>query len=198
MSALHQTILEYIGRYVSLTPDEEQFFVSVLRHKKLKKRQYLVQAGDVCRFENFVIKGCLRAYYLHQDEEHIVQFAVENWWTSDLSSFITGKEASLYIDALEDSEVWQISKEDIEQLYLRVPKFERMFRILLQNAFVALQERTIQNLSMTAKERYLLFVGKYPSLEQRIPQVHIASYLGMTPEFLSKIRKQLASGTEGF
>lgn len=197
MSVLHQSILEYIGRYVSLTPDEEKFFVSVLRHKKLRKRQFLVQAGEVCRFENFVIKGCLRAYYLHHDEEHIVQFAIENWWTSDLSSFITGKEASLYIDALEDSEVWQISKEDIEQLYLRVPKFERMFRLLLQNAFVAMQQRTIQNLSMTAKERYLLFVGKYPSLEQRIPQVHIASFLGMTPEFLSKIRKQLASGTEG-
>lgn len=196
MSAPHQSILEYTKQYVSLTPEEEQFFVSVLRHKKIRKRQYLIQAGDVCRFENFVIKGCLRAFYVHHDEEHVVQFAVENWWTSDLSSFITGKEASLNIDALEDSEVWQISRDDMEQLYLRVPKFEHMFRILLQNAFVALQERTIQNLSMTAKERYLLFTAKYPSLEQRIPQVHIASFLGMTPEFLSKIRKQLASGNE--
>lgn len=195
MSGIHQPLLTYISKHIALNTEETEWVCSAFKLKKIRKRQYLLQAGDKCHYENFVVKGCLRAYYLGDDEEeHVVQFAVENWWISDLSGFLTGDDAQLHIDALEDSEVLQVHYRDLESLYLKVPKLERLFRILMQNAFVALQRRTIQSLSLTARERYLLFTQKYPSFEQRIPQIHIASYLGMTPEFLSKIRKQLASG----
>lgn len=192
MSELHASILKYVQQIVTLTSEEEAYFISLLRHRKLKRRQFLVQAGEVCGYEHFVVKGCLRAYYVDANaQEHVVQFAVENWWIGDLASFITGREASFYVEALEPSEVLLISKEDLTTLYQRVPKFERLFRILLQHAFVALQERTIQNLSMPAKERYERFMNKYPGMAARIALVHIASYLGMTPEFLSKIRREM-------
>ncbi len=191
---MYSSILQYVNNYIALTPKEETYFISILKHRKLLKRQYLVQAGDVCRYENFVLKGCLRSYYVDDTGlEHVSQFSSENWWTSDLSSFLTGKEASLNIDALEDTEVLQIEKSALEQLYIEVPKFNVLFRILLQNAFVAQQDRIIQRMSMDATQRYLMFVQKYPNLEQRLPQHQIASYLDITPESLSRIRKQLSS-----
>lgn len=188
---MYSNILQYVSRYITLSEEEEAFFISVLKHKKLRKKQYLLQAGDVCRHECFVLSGCLRSYYVdEQGQEHVVQFSVENWWTSDLASFISGKPATYNIDALEDSEVLQIEKNDLEQLYVQVPKFDRMFRVLLQNAFVAQQERTAQSLSLSAQEQYLNFIKKYPDVEQRVPNHQIASYLGITPESLSRIRKQ--------
>jgi CRP-like cAMP-binding protein len=191
---MHNKILEYIAQYISLTAQEQEYFLSLLKHRKVLKRQFLLQAGDICRFENFVIKGCLRSYYIDDEGlEHVVQFSVENWWTSDLSSFLTGKEANLSIEALEETEVLQIEKPLLEELYIKVPAFNRLFRVLLQNAFVAHQDRMIQRMSMDAAQRYLLFIKKYPNLEQRIPQHQIASYLDITPESLSRIRKQLAS-----
>jgi CRP-like cAMP-binding protein len=184
-------ILKNVALHVELTDDEVTFFKSLLRPRKLRKRQYLLQAGDVARFENFVSKGLLRAYTVDKTgHEHIVMFAAEGWWISDLYSFLSGTPATLHIDALEDSEVLSIEKPDLEKLYAEVPKFDRLMRILLQNAFVANQQRILASISQTAEERYLSFVKKNPSLEQRIPQVQVASYLGMTPETLSRIRRQ--------
>lgn len=191
--SLPQTLLNNFQRHILLAPEEQEIISSYLKVRTYKKRQFVVQAGDVCRYENFVLKGCLRAYYIDENgDEHIVMFAVEDWWTSDLLSLFTQTPATLNIDALEDTEVIQIAYEDLERLYLEVPKLERFFRIQLQNAFVAQQQRIIGNLSKTAKEKYQHFLEKYPNWAQRIPQHQIAAYLGITPEFLSQVRKQLS------
>jgi CRP-like cAMP-binding protein len=192
---MYDLILKNIARHVTLSPVEESYFTSLLHHRKLRKRQYLLQAGEVCRYENFVIKGCLRAYNVDdKGEEHIVTFAMEDWWISDMYSLITGTPATLHIDALEDSEVLSIEKKDLENVYLRIPLFERFYRILLQNSLVANQRRVLSAISQTAEEQYLAFIRKYPSLDQRVPQSQIASYLGITPETISRIRKQWVDG----
>jgi CRP-like cAMP-binding protein len=151
-----------------------------------------VQEGDVCRFETFVNKGCLRAYHIDEKgQEHIAQFAIEGWWISDMYSFLTATPARFNVDALEDSELLCIDKLSLEELYIQVPKFERFFRIILQNAFIAHQQRIIANMSKTVEEHYLDFMNYYSQLEQRVPQHQVASYLGITPESLSRIRRQL-------
>jgi len=190
-----ELLLNNIGRYIQLDEGEVAYMRSVARFRKLRRRQYLVQEGDVCKYESFVVKGLLRAYYIDDDgNDHILQFAPEDWWISDLHSFLTETPAQLNVDALEDSELIQFDKENLEKLYQTIPKFERYFRLMLQNAFNAHQQRILQNISQHAEERYLLFRQKFPTLEQRIPQHQIASYLGITPEFLSKIRKNIAKG----
>lgn len=186
-------ILQNISRFIDLTPDETTVFLSLLKHKSIPKKQFLLQEGTVCKYNYFVDKGCLRTYYLDNTGlEHNVQFSVENWWAGDMYSFITEQPARFNIVSLEDSEIYMIEKNDLEDLYLKVPKFERFFRLLLQNAFAALQERVLSNLSDTAEERYLKFRDKFGYLDARIPQNQIASYLGVTPESLSRIRKNLA------
>jgi CRP-like cAMP-binding protein len=138
------------------------------------------------------VKGCLRTYTLDENGvEHIVMFGIEDWWVGDLYSFLTQSPASYFIDALEDTEVLQISKSNLDILYENIPKFERFFRLILQNAFIAQQKRINQNLSFTAEQRYIDFIEKYPQLEQRISQKHISSYLGITPVFLSMLRRKL-------
>jgi CRP-like cAMP-binding protein len=191
MDMPYDLILENISRHISLSPAEEKYFLALLKPRTLRKRQYLLQAGDVCRYESFVTKGCLKAYTVDATgEEHIAMFAVEEWWISDLYSFLTGTPATQHIEALEESEVLQIEKNDLEKLYVQVPKFDRFMRILLQNAFVANQRRILSSISQTAEEQYLGFIKKYPTLEQRIAQHQIASYLGISPETISRIRKK--------
>ncbi len=185
-------LLDYMAQYVRLTEEEENLLLSKVQYRKYLKGQYVVQQGDVCRYENFVLSGCLKTFYVdRQGQEHIVMFAIENWWTADLGSFLTRTPADYNVQCLENTEVIQCSYENLEQLYLEIPKLERFFRIIVQKAFVASQKRIIHNFSLSAKERYLNFREKYPQIEQRVPQYMIASYLGMTKEFLSKIRHQL-------
>jgi CRP-like cAMP-binding protein len=189
----YDRILAYVSRYVSLTEEETDFFTSLLKLRSLRKRQYLVQAGDVCRYECFVNSGCLRTYSIDdKGQEHVVQFAIEDWWTSDLYSFLTQTPAAYHIEALEDSELVLLDKASYDQLLENVPKFDRMFRVIIQNAFIAQQRRILEDMSLPAHERYVLFLQRYPQFEQRLPQHQIASYLGITPESLSRIRKQLA------
>lgn len=186
-------ILSNVNRLISLSDDQQSLFISLLKYKKLRKREYLLQAEDVCRYEYFLISGCLRSYYRDDaGSEHVVQFAIEDWWIGDMRSFITQTPAWLYIDALEDTEVLMLSRENLDKLYTAVPAFERYFRIRIQNALVSEQQRLGATLSKTAEERYLDFIQKYPFLEKRVPQLQIASYLGITPEFLSKIRARIA------
>lgn len=186
-------ILENINKLISITEEEKTFFLSLLRYRKLRKRQFLLQAEDPCKYEYFVLSGCLRSYYIDdKGQDHVVQFAVEDWWIGDMRAFITQTPAWLNIDALEDTEVLLLGYEALEQLYQKVPAFERYFRIRIQNAFVSEQMRLGNSLSKTAEERYLDFVKRYPQFEQRISQVQIASYLGMTPEFLSTLRGKIA------
>lgn len=188
---MYDLILTNVTRFIQLTDAEEKFFISMLKHRKFRKKQYVLQAGDISRYENFVIKGLLRAYTVDdKGQERIAMFAMEDWWISDLYSFLTETPATQHIDALEDSEVLSIEKPDLERLYAEVPKFERFFRIILQNAFIANQGRILGNISQTAEEQYFNFIKKYPTLEQRIPQHQIASFLGITPETISRIRRQ--------
>lgn len=184
-------ILKNIGRYINLDNIEVDFFISLLQSKTIKKKEFLLHADEICRHESFVTNGCLRTYTIDNNGfEHIGQFAIEDWWTGDLLSFLTQTPATFFIDALEDTEVLQISKHNLETLYERVPKFERFFRILFQNSLVTQIQRVNQNISNTAEERYVNFIKKYPQQEQRIPQKYIASYLGITPEFLSVLRRK--------
>ena len=180
---MFELILQNVSKHITLSEEEKDYFTSVLRFKKLRKRQYLVQAGEPCRYECFINKGCLRQY--HVDEkgaERILAFAVEDYWVSDMYGLITGGPALTNIDALEECELLLIEKNAFEALLLKVPKLERFFRIILQRAFVSHQRRIIENISLQADERYCRFVERYLFLEQRLPQRQIASYLGITPE----------------
>ncbi len=186
---MYDLILKNISRFITLTPEEEQYFTSLLKIKKLRKKQYLLQEGEINRYDYFVNKGCLRTYTIDEKGlEHIVQFSIEDWWAGDMYSFLTQTPARYTIDALEDTELLCLEKNALEELYVKIPKFERFFRHLLQNAFVSLQERITANLSQTADERYCNFINKYPLMEKRLPLKQIASYLGITPESLSRIR----------
>ena len=191
-----QPLLDYIRKIIDLTSEEEKILISKVNHRKYLKGQYIVQQGDICKYESFVVSGCLRTFYVDSDaQEHIVMFAIENWWTSDLTSFITQTASTYNIQCLEPTHVIQLSYANLEALYQEVPKFERFFRIILQRAFANTEKRIVGNFSMPAKERYLHFRQQYPQIEQRVPLYMIASYLGITKEFLSKIRHQLI--TEG-
>jgi len=186
-------ILKNISRHIQLDKAEANLFISLLEHKTIKKKECLLRQGEVCRTENFINKGCLRMYSVDENGfEHIVQFGIEDWWISDLYSFLTKTQTSYAIQALEDTDVMQLSKPNFDLLFERIPKFERFYRIIFQNAFIAHQNRINQNLSFTAEQRYTDFIKQYPQLEQRIPQKYVASYLGMTPVFLSVLRKRMA------
>lgn len=186
-------ILKNISRHIQLTQEETDFFTGILQVKKLRRRQYLVQEGNISRMECYINKGCLRSYHLDDKGiEHVVQFGIEDWWIGDMHSFITGRPAKFNVDALEDSELLCIDKNDLEILYAKVPKFERFFRILIQNSFVVQQERILNSMMQSAEQRYLNFIERYPQFEQRLPQHQVASYLGISPETLSRIRKQIA------
>jgi CRP-like cAMP-binding protein len=192
---MFELILANVSKHINLSNEEKEYFISVLQPKKLRKRQYLVQAGEPCRYECFVTKGCLRQYYVDDKGlERILSFAIEDYWMSDMYGLITGQPALTNIDALEDCELVLIDKNAFEELLVRVPKFERFFRIILQRAFVSHQRRIIENISLQAEDRYCRFVERYPSLEQRLPQKQIAAYLGITPESLSRIRRQRLEG----
>jgi CRP-like cAMP-binding protein len=185
-------IAKNISKHIQLEPEEFDYFASLLKTKRLRRKQFLLEEGEVCRFECFVNSGCLRQYYLDdKGDEYIIQFAVTDWWISDQYSLLTGLPSQCFIDALEDSEVLLIEKSILEGIYAKMPKFERFFRIAFQNSYVALQRRILANISQTAEERYRSFCQQYPEIEQKVPQRQIASYLGIKPESLSRLRKQL-------
>ena len=182
-------LIQNLTKYVTLTPEEIEIIQSLFAYRKFRKRQYVQQQGDVTRLETFVLKGITRTYEVDDaGQEHVVQFGVEDWWVGDLYSFLTETPTTFNIDCLEDTEVLQITKQDLEQLYQRVPKMERHFRILVQNAFIATTRRLATSLSRSAAERYEDFIKRYPHIEQRVPNHQIASYLGITPQSLSRIR----------
>lgn len=185
-------ILRNVGKHILLTEEERAYFVSLLKPKQIKKGQFYQEAGEVCRTQAFVISGCMRSYHVGEDgKEHILQFAPSDWWTGDMASFLKGTPALLNSDALDDSVLLLIERTQMDHLYERVPKFERFFRILITNAFIAQQRRMLGNLSLPAEERYAQFRKLYPSLDEHVAQKHIASYLGITPEFLSTVRKRV-------
>jgi CRP-like cAMP-binding protein len=185
-------LLRHIDQYISIDAAQKEYFLSLLTERRLLKKQFLLQEGWVCRHESFIVSGCLRTYFVDRNgDEHTMQFAVEDWWVNDLESFLRHTPSQYTIEAQEPTVVLQIDHASLEKLYIQVPAFERYFRILHQHAFIAQNKRILNNISLTGMERYEAFVEAYPNLLQRVPQKHIASYLGITPVFLSQIRNQL-------
>ncbi|TDQ31110.1 Crp/Fnr family transcriptional regulator [Zeaxanthinibacter enoshimensis] len=185
-------ILAHVNNYISLTQEEEEFFTSLLTTVEINKKTWLVRPGARIEHEYFVVNGCLKAYYLDESgDKHIIQFAIENWWVGDFDAFYNKVDSRLYIEALEDSTLLAISYDDLQQLFERVPKFERYFRLLVTNAFISLRGRVLSSLEKTLKERYLEFCRVYPNIEKRVANYHIANYLGASPESLSRIRRKL-------
>lgn len=183
-----------IEKYVSLNDSQKTLIEKSVRERKVKKGQFLLHEGAVCNTTSFVTEGSLRTYYTDlEGQEHIVQFAIEGWWISDLNSFIMQVPATFNVQAIEDSVLLEITYESLERLYLEIPSLERYFRIITQRAFISFQQRVVQNISMTAEDRYRSFQEKFPKLELRIPQKLVASYLGISAEFLSKTKKKLRS-----
>lgn len=171
---------------------ELALFNDLLLHKKVPKKTFLLQQGEVCRFEAYIIKGCIRSYYIDNNGfDVILTFAIEDWWVSDIASFHEQKPSRMFIETLEDCELLLLSPESKEELLQKVPAFERVFRLMVQKHLTSYQERVFGNIAQPAQERYLTFLQKYPSLPQRVPQHLIASYLGISPEFLSKIRSKM-------
>ena len=189
-----ELFLDNMRRHIRLTEEEEAVVLSKLRPVTLKRREHLLKQGTVARDLAFVIEGCLRAYALDDNGfEHILQCAPAGWWISDMSSVISRRESLLNVDAIKPSEVLLLSREDQLSLFDEVPKLERYFRVLTENGLVSSRMRLIENLSLTARQRYQRFCQTYPNLINEIPQKYIASFIGVTPEFLSKIRGEKLS-----
>ncbi|WP_073404697.1 Crp/Fnr family transcriptional regulator [Mucilaginibacter sp. OK098] len=190
---MHQLLRENIEQHVHLTEAELSGFTTLFELKNVSKKQMLLKAGEVCRFEGFVTKGMFRVYHIDKNAaEQILYFAIENWWITDIDSFTNERPSQLFIEAIEDSEVLLISKKDKEFAYANLPKIEKLFRVMTQKTHVALQRRMIDNLGKTADQRYAEFIEKYPQLFRRLSNLQIAAYLGISHEFLSKIRNKIA------
>lgn len=189
-----QPLLIYFGNMIPLSRIEKDLVAEKFHSFHFFRKQLALQEGKVCDHFDFVVKGCLRLFKVDKKGDyHVFQFATENYWILDLTSFHKRIPSNLNIEALEDTLVLRISHRDLLDLYIRAPKFDRIFRVLLENHFMQQQERIGQLFSSPAEERYLSFLEQYPHLFNRIPNTQIASYLGITPEFLSKIRKNLQS-----
>lgn len=186
-----QPLLDYFQKLIPLNAMEKELVTSLFKSRLYRKRQYILQEGDACNHFNFVVRGCLRLYKVDdKGNTHIINFAAENWWMSEIGSFHSRKPSEMNIDALEDTIVLQISYEDLISLYKQAPKFDKIFRVLIENSYVSLQKRMLQNISSTAEDRYLSFIQNYPHLTNRLPQNQIAAFLGITAEFLSRLRNK--------
>lgn len=185
-------INRHVTKSVSFSEPELKIFNSLLAFKTVPKKTFLLQDGEVCNFEAYVLKGCIRTYYIDENGfDVILQFAIEDWWVSDIASFYEQKPSKLFIETLENCELLLFNPETKEELLSRVPKFERVFRLMVQRNLSSTQNRLINTISKTAQEKYLDFIDHYPDIPQRVPQHYIAAYLGISPEFLSKIRARL-------
>lgn len=189
---MYEFFLASLRKYISLTDEQAMAITEKLQLRKLRKKQWLVTPGEYCKTEFFVNKGCLRAYYLDDDgHQHIIKFASEGWWISDIESLFNGTPATLYVEALEDSEVIVLPRASQEELFELIPPLNKYFRLVYQKALANSSGRLLRTISGTAEQHYLQFVQQYPDMEQRVPQYMIASYLGVTPEFLSKIKARM-------
>jgi CRP-like cAMP-binding protein len=185
------SLLDFFSKMIPLSATEVDLVRSSFVPRKFRKKQTVLQEGEVCMYFYFVAEGCLRMYKIDEKgSTHVLQFAAENQWILDLGSFHSVQPSELIIDALENTVALQINRDDLIALYLRAPKFDRIFRVLLENSYVRLQERLLQTISSTAEARYQRFLNGYPQLVNRLSQIQIASYLGITPEFLSRLRNR--------
>ena len=186
-----ENIIKYFDKYLPLGDNEKEALISRLTERKIKRKQYILQEGDTCKYFSFVVEGCFKTYGVdHSGKEHNLLFTAENDWLTDIDSLHKERPSKLFIEALEPSVILQISKGDLWYLYSNYPKFDRNFRVIIEDKYIELQNRLLQTFSTTAYERYESFLEQYPNLANRLPNTQIASYLGITPEFLSKIRNE--------
>ena len=189
MSAL---LLQSIRSLVSVSDDQWQRIEACIQHRSFKKEEFICRDGEINRFTNFIESGSLRVFHIDSDgQERVIQLGVRGWWASDFASFTNQQPGLLHVQALEATELRSFSYEAVHRLFEELPVFERFYRLLIQRAYAAFQNRMLQNLSMDAEERYLQFRQLYPELNEQILQKHVASYLGMSAEFLSKIKKRV-------
>ncbi|MVT09276.1 Crp/Fnr family transcriptional regulator [Chitinophaga tropicalis] len=188
-----EPLINYFENLLPLNEEEKSIVEEAFKERRVKRRQFILQEGDICKHHTFVVEGCFRMYMVDEKgREHNLQFAIENWWIADIGSFYSEEPSRLYIEALENSIVLQLKKEDQIKLFDNSPTFNQIFRVLTEKALVSAQRRILQNISSTAEERYLDFLKRHPHFFNRISNVQIASYLGVTPEFLSIIRNKIA------
>lgn len=185
-------LLKNISKHVTLTPEEEERVLLLTEPQSFKAKTILLKEGDICTQSYFVTKGILRSYTIDENGvEHVVSFACAEWWIADMYSYLSQRPGQLFIEVNEDAEVIILTKENQEKLYTEVPKMERFFRILIENSLIANQKRLINNLTFTAEARYDIFTKKFNSILPYLPQKQIASYIGVTPEFFSKMKARL-------
>ncbi len=189
-----ELILKNIAKHITLSGDETRHFTSLLAFKEVPKKTRILSEGQACKYLSYVDSGTLRSYCIDKDgKEATIMFAVADWWLTDMYCFLNEKPAMMYIETIEDSCIFQLSRENFARLFDDIPKFDWFFRILMQNAYTREQLRIIDNLTLTAEDRYDKFLNKYPQIVKQVTQKQIASYLGITPEFLSAIRKKKAA-----
>ena len=186
---VQELILNNVAKHITLKEEEQLYFLSLLKKQPLVKKDFILTEGQLCKYINFVNAGTLRAFYTDKEgKESTIMFAIADWWITDMHCFINQLPTMLNIQAVEHSEIFQLQKTDLDKLYDKVPQFEKFFRIIMQNAYIREQLRVIQSLSLSAEERYDNFMNKYPQIAHQVTQKQIASYLGITAEFLSSIR----------
>lgn len=185
------SLIDYINQCVSLRAEDQESVLSYFQSVTHLKKKIILHAGDICRFEAFIIRGCIKTYFIDADgAEVILTFGTESWWVSDIASFHDQVPSTMFIETIEESELLVLSHKSKEDLLTAFPALEKMFRLMVQRHLSSYQERLFGTIALTAEERYDIFLDKYPDLPQRIPQHLIASYLGISPEFLSRLRRR--------
>ncbi|NIJ46589.1 CRP-like cAMP-binding protein [Wenyingzhuangia heitensis] len=191
---MNPNLIEYIRRYISISETEINAFQSYLIPKKIKKKEFLLKQGEFCKSRYFITKGCIRLFYIdNKGNEQIVHFGIDNWWITDYESFINRTPSKLYIQAIENTELLELPQETFEELCKEIPQTEKLFRIIMEKTYIAIQKRIEFMYSLKGDELFKIFVSKNPEFTQRVPQYMIASYLGMSPEFVSKIKNNILS-----
>ena len=189
---MEYSILIELFQEATFSQEELKTIGTFLKKTNLKKGDVLLGQGETVLYTHYVYSGCLRTYFIDDiGKEHTLQFAIKDWWISDYTAFFMGDKAVMNIECIQDATIYKLSRKNMVKLYHDIPSFETFFRKKLERRFMALQKRVLGNLSQTAKERYLSFINTYPSIEQNVKNYHIASYLGITTESLSRIRKEI-------
>jgi CRP-like cAMP-binding protein len=193
---MSELLRQHVAKRIDITDGEWKEFLALFKPIRLKKRDFLTRHGEVNDTNAYIVSGCLRTFYTDaKSHEHTIQIGFEDWWAGDLLAYVTATPAHYSVEALEDTELLLLRRDDQEEFYARNLKFEKYFRILLQSAYVASQLRMINTMSKSAEERYIELIKKHPQMELRIAQHHIASYLGITPEALSRIKRSIIEKT---